>query len=63
MDEMREALKGDRERAEARREASQENVLASVASPPEHEPLPEPEHEPEPAPERANPLRRLFGRR
>ena len=56
IDEMRAAIRGDRERAEQARERSTENVR-SLLSGPEPEPVvPEPEPEP-----RRGLLRRLFG--
>jgi hypothetical protein len=58
IDEMREAMKDARERAEERRDASHENVL--VAGEPEPEPARELEPEPEPA--RIGPLRRFLRR-
>jgi hypothetical protein len=54
IDEMREAMKGARERAEERREHSHESALIAA------EPAPASAPEPEPAPRGV--LRRLFGR-
>ena len=57
IDDMRAAIRGDRERAEQARQRSAEHVRALVP-----EPVPEPEPEPEPAPEpHPGLLRRLFG--
>lgn len=57
LDDMRAALRGDRERQEEARRRTMENVAALIdALPPEEEP------EPEPAPKRGR-LRGLFGRR
>jgi hypothetical protein len=55
IEEMRAALRGDRERAEEARRRSSENVLALLETP-EAEPLPELEPEP-----RRRLLARLFG--
>ena len=55
IDEMRAALRGDRERAEEARRRSTENVLALIDTPQQ-------DPEPEPAPERRGLLTRLFGR-
>ena len=57
IEEMRAALRGDRERAEEARRRSTENVLALLETP-----TPEPESEREPAPERRGFLARLLGR-
>jgi hypothetical protein len=58
IDEMREAMKDARERAEERREASHESVL--IAGEPEERREPAPGVELEPA--RRGALRRFFGR-
>lgn len=55
IEEMRAALRGDRERAEEARRRSSENVLALLETP-------EPEREPEATAERRGLLARLFGR-
>ncbi len=56
IDEMRAALRGDRERAEQARQRSTENVLALIETPAEEVELePQPEREP-------GFLGRLFGR-
>ncbi len=63
IDDMRAAVRGDRERAEQARQRSQENVRA-LLNEPEPEPVQEPELqpqlEPEPEPRRSF-LSRLFG--
>jgi outer membrane protein TolC len=60
IDDMRAAVRGDRERAEQARQRSQENVRALLnESEPELQPQLEPEPEPEP---RRSFLSRLFGR-
>ena len=60
IDDMRAAIRGDRERAEQARQRSTENVR-SLLSEPEPDPEPVgPEPEPEPAPRRGF-LRRLLG--
>ena len=56
IDEMRAAVRGDRERAEQARQRTSENVLGLI----EHQP-PERVAEPEPEPRRGL-LSRLFGR-
>ena len=56
IEDMRAALRGDRERAEEARRRSSENVLALLETPEELEP-PEPQAEP-----RRGLLARLFGR-
>ena len=64
IDEMRAAVRGDRERAEQARQRSQENVRALLNEPepePVQEPEPEPQLEPTPEPRRSF-LSRLFGR-
>ena len=72
IEEMRAALRGDRERAEQARKRSLENVRTLVERPPasavprEPRPEPQPERQPEPEPEPAPaPERRrgLFGLR
>jgi hypothetical protein len=55
IDEMRAALRGDRERAEEARRRSEENVLALLETP-------EQEPEPEPPAQRQGLFARLFGR-
>jgi hypothetical protein len=55
IEEMRAALRGDRERAEEARRRSSESVLALLETP-------EPEREPEGTAERRGLLARLFGR-
>ena len=56
IDEMRAALRGDRERAEQARQRSTENVLALIETPAEEvAPQPQPERQP-------GFLDRLFGR-
>jgi len=69
IEEMRAAVRGDRERAEQARRRSLENVRTlverappSAVPPREHQPQPEPQPDPEPAP---TPERRrgLFGLR
>ena len=50
LEDMRAAVRGDRERAEEARRRSTENVRALLEPEPEPEPAPEPEAEP-PAPE------------
>ena len=57
IDDMRAAIRGDRERAEQARQRSAEHVRALL---PEAVPEPEPESEPAPEP-RPGLLRRLFG--
>jgi hypothetical protein len=57
LEEMRAALRGDRERAEHARQRSTENVLALIDAAAPHTSEPEPE----PAPQRGF-LARLFGR-
>ena len=60
IDEMRAAVRGDRERAEQARQRSTENVRALLPEPePEHEPTAEPEPAAEPP---RGFLRRLLGR-
>lgn len=60
IDDMRAAIRGDRERAEQARQRSTENVR-SLLPDPEPEPQAEPiASEPEPEPQRGF-LRRLFG--
>ena len=64
IDDMRAAVRGDRERAEQARQRSQENVRALMPEPepePVHEAEQEPERESEPGPRRSF-LSRLFGR-
>jgi hypothetical protein len=64
IDDMRAAVRGDRERAEQARQRSQENVRALLnESEPEpvQEPELQPQLEPEPEPRRSF-LSRLFGR-
>lgn len=56
IEDMRAALRGDRERAEQARQRSTENVRALIETPAAQ---PEPEREPEPAPSLFG---RLFGR-
>jgi hypothetical protein len=58
IDEMRAAVRGDRERAEQARQRSTENVRAQLPEP-EHEPTAEPEPAAEPP---RGFLRRLLGR-
>ena len=58
IDEMRAAVRGDRERAEQARQRSSENVLALIEVPAAVEPA-EPQPEPEP---RRGLLSRLLGR-
>lgn len=55
LEEMRAALRGDRERAERRRRAQEPSFVPAVAQPPEPGPEPEP-------PARGFTLRSLFGR-
>jgi hypothetical protein len=57
LEEMRAAVRGDRERAEQARLRSSENVRALI-EPPAAEPVPEPP----PEPGRSGLLARLFGR-
>ena len=64
IDDMRAAVRGDRERAEQARQRSQENVRALLNEPepePVQEPEPQPQLEPEPEPRRSF-ISRLFGR-
>ena len=60
IDDMRAAIRGDRERAEQARQRSTENVHALIVSP-EPDAAPSPASEPDPAP-RKGVLGRLFGR-
>jgi len=55
LEDMRAALRGDRERAERRRRAQELPFVPAAAAPPESMPEPEP-------PARASRLRSLFGR-
>lgn len=57
IEEMRAAVRGDRERAEQARQRSSENVLALIDVPIEESPEPEPDAEP-----RRGLLSRLLGR-
>jgi hypothetical protein len=62
IDDMRAAIRGDRERAEQARQRSNENVRSLLPDPePQAEPIaPAPEPKPEPEPQRGF-LRRLLG--
>ena len=60
IEDMRAAVRGDRERAEQARQRSQENVRALLTEP-DPEPAREPDPEPEPEPRRSF-LSRLLGR-
>ena len=60
IEDMRAAVRGDRERAEQARQRSTENVLALIDAPAVEE-APEPQTEPEPEPRRGF-LSRLLGR-
>jgi hypothetical protein len=59
IDDMRAAVRGDRERAEQARQRSTENVRTYLTGPEPEPVVPEPEPEPEP---RRGLLRRLLGR-
>ena len=62
IEDMRAAVRGDRERAEQARQRSTENVLALIDAPAVEE-APEPHPQAEPAPEpRRSLLSRLLGR-
>lgn len=62
IEDMRAAVRGDRERAEQARQRSTENVLALIDAPAvEEAPEPHPQTEPEPEPRRGF-LSRLLGR-
>jgi hypothetical protein len=62
IEDMRAAVRGDRERAEQARQRSTENVLALIDAPAvEEAPEPHPQSEPEPEPRRGF-LSRLLGR-
>jgi hypothetical protein len=61
LEEMRAAVRGDRERAEQARRRSAENVRALLEPDPDSEPEPEPEPPVAPAPPQRSRLRRFLG--